>query len=102
MFDEQDLFHLCFQVKSLLQTLIVLFSLGSWGGGGKGGGLVSLPPPETVDYRAACFCHRALVNMANVCSNCLSVYCKAVPLCSTCNVFFPIEMPMKRSNKKKR
>ncbi|XP_018012468.1 general transcription factor IIH subunit 3 [Hyalella azteca] len=99
-------YHKLTEPQSLLQTLVVLFSLGSWGGGsgkgGRSGGVVALPPPDTVDYRAACFCHRALVNMANVCSNCLSVYCKTVPLCSTCNVFFPIEMPMKRPAKKRR
>ncbi|KAF2359208.1 TFIIH subunit Tfb4/p34 [Trinorchestia longiramus] len=91
-------YHKVTEPQSLLQTLVVLFS---WGGRGAGSH-VALPPPDTVDYRAACFCHRALVNMANVCSNCLSVYCKTVPLCSTCNVFFPIEMPMKRATKKRR
>lgn len=96
-------YHKITDVNALWQTLIVLFSSGSWNGSNKGSNLLlSLPPPDTVDYRAACFCHRVLVNMANVCSNCLSVYCKAVPLCSTCNVFFPMDMPMKRPAKKKR
>lgn len=31
-----------------------------------------LPPPAKVDYRAACFCHRKLVDIGWVCSICLS------------------------------
>uniref|UniRef100_A0A3Q3JQX9 General transcription factor IIH subunit 3 n=1 Tax=Monopterus albus TaxID=43700 RepID=A0A3Q3JQX9_MONAL len=31
-----------------------------------------LPPPAHVDYRAACFCHRNLIEIGYVCSVCLS------------------------------
>lgn len=31
-----------------------------------------LPPPIHVDYRAACFCHRSLIEIGYVCSVCLS------------------------------
>lgn len=31
-----------------------------------------LPPPVHVDYRAACFCHRNLIEIGYVCSVCLS------------------------------
>ena len=31
-----------------------------------------LPSPSKVDYRAACFCHRQLVDIGYVCSVCLS------------------------------
>ena len=31
-----------------------------------------LPTPTKVDYRAACFCHRQLVDIGYVCSVCLS------------------------------
>ena len=31
-----------------------------------------LPPPVKVDYRAACFCHRELIDIGYVCSVCLS------------------------------
>ena len=31
-----------------------------------------LPTPAKVDYRAACFCHRQLVDIGYVCSVCLS------------------------------
>ncbi|CAL8073082.1 unnamed protein product [Orchesella dallaii] len=33
---------------------------------------LALPPPVPVDYRAACFCHRQLIDMGYVCSVCLS------------------------------
>jgi len=81
------------KIESLLQQMVLLFDTGS--------SMLARPPPDTVDYRAACFCHRAVVNMAHVCSNCLSVYCKAVPLCSTCNEFFPVDMPKKIQKKKR-
>lgn len=31
-----------------------------------------LPPAVRVDYRAACFCHRELIDIGYVCSVCLS------------------------------
>lgn len=34
-----------------------------------------LPPPVKVDYRAACFCHRELIDIGYVCSVCLSSKC---------------------------
>lgn len=60
-----------------------------------------LPPPVKVDYRAACFCHRELIDIGFVCSVCLSskflellwkkiikffflVFCKFSPICTTC------------------
>ena len=33
---------------------------------------LALPPPVKVDYRAACFCHRELIDIGYVCSVCLS------------------------------
>eukprot|EP00611_Tribonema_gayanum_P027229 TRINITY_DN6666_c0_g1_i1.p1 TRINITY_DN6666_c0_g1~~TRINITY_DN6666_c0_g1_i1.p1 ORF type:complete len:310 (+),score=26.77 TRINITY_DN6666_c0_g1_i1:73-930(+) len=39
---------------------------------------------ETVDFRAACFCHRRLIEIAYVCSVCLSVFCEFSPICATC------------------
>ncbi|MEQ2158669.1 hypothetical protein GOODEAATRI_014803, partial [Goodea atripinnis] len=35
-----------------------------------------LPPPAHVDYRAACFCHRNLIEIGYVCSVCLSSECR--------------------------
>ena len=43
-----------------------------------------LPPPTKVDYRAACFCHRELIDIGFVCSVCLSIFCKFSPICTTC------------------
>ncbi|TKA80768.1 hypothetical protein B0A49_00505 [Cryomyces minteri] len=34
-----------------------------------------LPGPEEVDFRAACFCHRRVVDVGYVCSICLSIFC---------------------------
>ena len=47
-----------------------------------------LPPPAKVDYRAACFCHRNLIDIGFVCSICLSIFCKFSPICTTCNTVF--------------
>lgn len=43
-----------------------------------------LPPPVKVDYRAACFCHREMIDIGFVCSVCLSIFCKFSPICTTC------------------
>lgn len=62
-----------------------------------------LPTPAKVDYRAACFCHRQLVDIGYVCSVCLSVFCKFQPICGTCNADFRKNMPpMPLKPKKKR
>ena len=45
-----------------------------------------LPARVDVDFRAACFCHRRVVNIGFVCSICLSIFCE-VPedgVCLTC------------------
>ncbi|BHF57999.1 General transcription factor IIH subunit 3 [Sparganum proliferum] len=47
-------------------------------------------PSHGVDFRAACFCHRQLVDLAYVCSVCLSVFCSFSPVCSTCNSPFKV------------
>lgn len=43
-----------------------------------------LPKQESVDFRAACFCHRKAVEQAYVCSVCLSIFCAFAPECATC------------------
>ncbi|KAK4455702.1 transcription factor Tfb4-domain-containing protein [Podospora aff. communis PSN243] len=48
--------------------------------------LLNSPSNETVDFRAACFCHRKVVDTGFVCSVCLSIFCE-VPdggECLTC------------------
>ncbi|XP_076367264.1 transcription factor B4 isoform X1 [Tachypleus tridentatus] len=48
------------------------------------------PPPVHVDYRAACFCHRELIDTGYVCSVCLSIFCAFSPICSTCQTAFKL------------
>lgn len=61
-----------------------------------------LPPPVKVDYRAACFCHRELIDIGYVCSVCLSIFCKFSPICTTCHTVFktPGSLPLKPRKKK--
>lgn len=46
-----------------------------------------VPPADAaVDFRAACFCHRRVVDIGYVCSVCLSIFCAPLPdgVCLTC------------------
>ncbi|XP_022918424.1 general transcription factor IIH subunit 3 isoform X2 [Onthophagus taurus] len=61
-----------------------------------------LPPPVKVDYRAACFCHRELIDVGYVCSVCLSIFCKFSPICTTCHTVFKIPGPLAAKSKKKK
>lgn len=61
-----------------------------------------LPPPTKVDYRAACFCHRELIEIGYVCSVCLSIFCKFSPICTTCHTVFKIPAPLTSKPKKKK
>ncbi|GFV93183.1 general transcription factor IIH subunit 3 [Trichonephila clavipes] len=49
-----------------------------------------LPSRVHVDYRAACFCHRNLIEIGYVCSVCLSIFCSFSPICSTCQTAFKL------------
>ena len=55
-----------------------------------------------VDYRAACFCHRQLIDIGFVCSVCLSIYCKFSPICTTCDTKFKMPSVSGISKKKKK
>ncbi|XP_067910608.1 general transcription factor IIH subunit 3 isoform X1 [Heterodontus francisci] len=61
-----------------------------------------LPPPVHVDYRAACFCHRNLIEIGYVCSVCLSIFCNFSPICTTCETAFRIALPPVLKTKKKK
>ncbi|XP_062873741.1 general transcription factor IIH subunit 3 [Trichomycterus rosablanca] len=61
-----------------------------------------LPPPVHVDYRAACFCHRSLIEIGYVCSVCLSIFCNFSPICTTCETAFKIPLPQIVKQKKKK
>lgn len=43
-----------------------------------------------VDFRAACFCHKRLIDIGYVCSVCLSIFCEFTPICTTCNSAFVV------------
>jgi len=60
-----------------------------------------LPARVRVDYRAACFCHRTLIDIGYVCSVCLSVFCTFSPICSTCHTAFRLPPPIPKAMKKK-
>jgi len=53
--------------------------------------LLSVPTQDRIDFRAACFCHKNIVDIGFVCSVCLSIFCQPVPVCSTCRTKFPIK-----------
>lgn len=83
------------QIEGLLQYLLWIFlpdpSIRS---------KLALPPQVKVDYRAACFCHRELIDVGFVCSVCLSIFCKFSPICTTCSTVFKVPVPIKSKKKK--
>jgi len=63
---------------------------------------LQLPGKVKVDYRAACFCHRTLIDIGYVCSICLSIFCTFSPICSTCHATFKfLAPPVKKKSVKK-
>ncbi|KAF8894042.1 TFIIH subunit Tfb4/p34 [Infundibulicybe gibba] len=44
---------------------------------------LSVPTQDKIDFRAACFCHKNIIDVGFVCSVCLSIFCQPVPVCST-------------------
>ncbi|KAF8210537.1 TFIIH subunit Tfb4/p34 [Mycena galopus ATCC 62051] len=52
---------------------------------------MSVPTQEQVDFRAACFCHKNIVDIGFVCSVCLSIFCQPLAVCTTCRTKFPIK-----------
>lgn len=65
---------------------------------------LNLPTQDQVDFRAACFCHKQIVDIGFVCSVCLSIFCRWSPVCSTCKTKFafrPMLQPPSSSKLKK-
>ncbi|CAI7635123.1 unnamed protein product [Penicillium discolor] len=69
-----------------------------------------LPTRVDVDFRAACFCHRRVVDVGFVCSICLSIFCEPPPGndCMTCGTHLDVEgnakpalLPRKKKKKKR-
>ncbi|KAJ7287826.1 TFIIH subunit Tfb4/p34 [Mycena rebaudengoi] len=52
---------------------------------------LSVPTQEQVDFRAACFCHKNIIDIGFVCSVCLSIFCQPLPVCTTCRTKFPMK-----------
>jgi transcription initiation factor TFIIH subunit 3 len=69
------------------------------------------PSQDVVDFRAACFCHRNVVDVGFVCSICLSIFCKPPEgaICLTCGTHLalgnygakPAVIPRKKKKKKR-
>ncbi|KFM79973.1 General transcription factor IIH subunit 3, partial [Stegodyphus mimosarum] len=72
-------------VAALLQYLLWVFLPGA-----QTRKQMILPSRVHVDYRAACFCHRNLIEIGYVCSVCLSIFCTFSPICSTCQTAFKL------------
>jgi transcription initiation factor TFIIH subunit 3 len=57
---------------------------------------LNVPGKTEVDFRAACFCHRKVVDIGYVCSVCLSIFCDPAILpnnqCLTCST--PLNLPI--------
>lgn len=54
-----------------------------------------LPEKRRATHRAACFCHRNIIDIGYVCSVCLSIYCTFSPICSSCQTHFKLDLPTK-------
>ncbi|KAL5347161.1 RNA polymerase II transcription factor B subunit 4 [Pseudogymnoascus australis] len=69
------------------------------------------PTQEVVDFRAACFCHRNVVDVGFVCSICLSIFCSPPEgaICLTCGTHLalgnygakPAVVPRRKKKKKR-
>ncbi|ORY08434.1 Tfb4-domain-containing protein, partial [Basidiobolus meristosporus CBS 931.73] len=53
-----------------------------------------LPGRDQVDFRAACFCHKKVIDVGYVCSVCLSIFCGFAPVCSTCRLELELLMSL--------
>lgn len=57
------------------------------------------PPPQQVDFRAACQCHGRMTDVGYVCSVCMSVYCSFRPTCLVCSAHFKLPGALARVKK---
>ncbi|PWN98031.1 transcription factor Tfb4 [Tilletiopsis washingtonensis] len=72
--------------RGLLQTLLTMYLPSP-----STRPFMNLPNQDEVDFRAACFCHRRIVDVGYVCSVCLSIFCSPRPSCFTCETSFPAD-----------
>lgn len=79
------IFYRIEKVDALIQYLMMIFLPGL-----AARKLLNLPHQDEFDLRAACFCHRKIIDIGYVCSVCLSIFCAPTPVCSTCRTKFPM------------
>lgn len=58
-----------------------------------------LPERRKATHRAACFCHRNIIDIGYVCSVCLSIFCTYSPICSSCQTHFKLNVSSKVINR---
>lgn len=58
-----------------------------------------LPERRKATTRAACFCHRNIIDVGYVCSVCLSIFCTYSPICTSCQTHFKLNVPTKIINR---
>lgn len=46
--------------------------------------------PQSVNFKASCFCHKQPIDLGFVCSVCLSIFCRHVLECPTCGTSFEV------------
>lgn len=95
------------QKKGLLQHLMMAYLSDA----SARQSLVLPSESQGVDFRAACFCHRRVVDIGFVCSICLSIFCEPVAdnTCLTCGTHLkltnygikPVVVPRKKAKKRK-
>ncbi|KAG5519420.1 hypothetical protein PMAC_002047 [Pneumocystis sp. 'macacae'] len=79
--------------KSLLQYLLMIFLPDQ-----RVRQHLALPLQLNVDFRAACFCHKKILDIGFVCSVCLSIFCVIYPKCLTCDTIFDKNILEKNSS----
>jgi transcription initiation factor TFIIH subunit 3 len=87
-------------LKPMKQEALVQYLLGTYLTDSFARKYIQLPVLRTVDYRAACFCHKKMINIGYICSVCLSIFCENnFVVCPTCQAKFPIarkKLPTKK------
>lgn len=73
-----------FSSNPLLQHLIMTYLADS-----DSASVLATPKRGDVDLRAACHCHKKVIDSGVFCPVCLAVYCTPLPQCSLCGSKFP-------------
>eukprot|EP00658_Telonema_sp_P-2_P047638 TRINITY_DN3623_c0_g1_i2.p1 TRINITY_DN3623_c0_g1~~TRINITY_DN3623_c0_g1_i2.p1 ORF type:complete len:275 (-),score=47.57 TRINITY_DN3623_c0_g1_i2:381-1205(-) len=84
-------FRVTHKDKALLQTFVTFFLPAR-----STREILELPKPETVDLRAMCFDTKQVIDVAHVCSVCLSIFSQSLPMCATCGVSFQTSRPAEK------